>query len=294
MEQAAEALSARRKWCRMLLTREIKRLEKASGATGASPTPERNALWLKQIGDSITAAAESLPRGVKEISLVNIHTGISEKIPLNPKCSAEKNALLYHKKALKAERAEKQHSGTLSDITTDINALRNALRRLDDAFTARDDYLLGDAISQGIAALESAVPGVTEQTSAVGTVSTPPYRLVTVEGWNIYIGKTDEQNDELTLKFAAPTDIWFHVAGHAGSHVIIQRPKGAPEPPQSVITAAAALSAWYSKQRGAPLAEVHFTTARHVRKRRCAPAGEVLVEQWKSLKTAPRSPESFT
>ena len=293
MEPAAEALSARRKWCRMLLTRELKRLEKTSGAAGASSTSERNALWLKQIGDSISAAAGSLPRGAKEISLVNIHTGISETVPLNPKCSAEKNAALYHKKALKAEQAEMQQSGTLSNIASDINALRVALRNLDDAFAARDEILLSGAISQGIATLESAVPGVTGQANEAMNVSSPPYRRVSVEGWNIYIGKTDEQNDELSLKFASPTDIWFHVAGHAGSHVIVQRPKGAPEPPQTVITAAAALSAWFSKQRGAPLAEVHFTTARHVRKRRGAPAGEVVVEQWKSLKTAPRSPDSF-
>jgi predicted ribosome quality control (RQC) complex YloA/Tae2 family protein len=293
MKPAAEALSARRKWCRMLLTREIKRFEKTSGAAGTSPTPERNALWLKQIGDSINAAAGSLPQGAKEISLVNIHTGISETVSLNPKCSAEKNAKLYHRKALKAEQAENRQSGTLSNIANDINVLRDALRHLDDAFAARDENLLSEAISQGVAALESTVPGVTGQATATTNIVTPPYRFVSVAGWNIYIGKTDEQNDELSLKFAAPTDIWFHVAGHAGSHVIIQRPKGAPEPPQTVITAAAALSAWYSKQRRAPLAEVHFTTARHVRKRRGAPAGEVVVELWKTLKTAPRSPESF-
>ncbi len=114
-----------------------------------------------------------------------------------------------------------------------------------------------------------------------------PYRTVDVEGWQVLVGRSSEDNDYLSLHVAEPGDTWLHVAGgSAGSHVVIRNPEGL-EVPRSVLERAASLAAWYSKSRGAPRVEVHYCHARDVSKPRGAPAGLVELRRWKSLKVPP-------
>jgi len=117
-----------------------------------------------------------------------------------------------------------------------------------------------------------------------------PYRTVWVEGWEVLIGRSSEDNDYLSLQVAEPDDLWLHVAGGtAGSHVVVRNPERAEVPP-AVIGRAAALAAWYSKARGALRVEVHYCHARDVLKPRGAPAGLVELRRWKSRKVAPAPP----
>ena len=114
-----------------------------------------------------------------------------------------------------------------------------------------------------------------------------PYRTVIVEGWEVLVGRSSEDNDHLSLHVAEPGDLWLHVAGGtAGSHVVVRNPD-ALEVPRSVLERAAALAAWHSKARGAPRVEVHYCHARDVSKPRGAPAGLVELRKWKSLKVVP-------
>ena len=124
-------------------------------------------------------------------------------------------------------------------------------------------------------------------------IGKPPFRHIHIDGWDIYIGKNDSQNDELSSSFATPWDIWFHVADHPGSHVLIRRPKGREMPTKEILEKVAALAVWFSKARNAPFAKVNYTEARNVHKRKNAPAGEVVVERCKKLKVSPCSPENL-
>jgi predicted ribosome quality control (RQC) complex YloA/Tae2 family protein len=292
MAEPPDELGERIKWCRMLLKREIAQLEKQAAPADPPDRHPRNALWLQQIGDSLVKASGSIDPGVAEAAIVNVHTGRRETVPLNPKLSVEKNAALYHKKSKKALRADAAVTRERTSSETGLQKLRGALQHLNSVTARAGLPEITEAIDSAFLLLGELVPGVAH--GGTGNNAAIPYRHVSLHGWDIYIGKTDEQNDELSLKFAAPADIWFHVAGYAGSHVIIQRPKGAPEPPEPVITAAASLSAWFSKVRNAPFAEVHMAEARNVHKRQGAPAGQVMVERWKSLRVAPRSPDAVT
>jgi predicted ribosome quality control (RQC) complex YloA/Tae2 family protein len=114
-----------------------------------------------------------------------------------------------------------------------------------------------------------------------------PYRTVLVEGYEVLVGRSSEDNDYLTFDVAEPHDGWLHVAGGTpGSHVIVRNPtKG--EIPRPVIERAAAFAAWYSKARGAPKVEVHVCRASDVSKPRGAPAGLVELARYKSLKVKP-------
>jgi len=114
-----------------------------------------------------------------------------------------------------------------------------------------------------------------------------PYRTVDVEGWQVLVGRSSEDNDYLSLHVAEPGDLWLHVAGGAaGSHVVVRNPDET-EVPRPVLERAAAMAAWYSKARGAPRVEVHYCHARDVSKPRGAPAGLVELRRWRSLKVAP-------
>lgn len=114
-----------------------------------------------------------------------------------------------------------------------------------------------------------------------------PYRTVDVEGWQILVGRGDEDNDHLTFDVAEPHDLWLHVGGGTpGSHVIVQNPDKT-EIPRQVIERAAQLAAWYSKARGAPRVEVHYCRASDVSKPRGAPKGLVELARFKSIKVKP-------
>lgn len=118
-----------------------------------------------------------------------------------------------------------------------------------------------------------------------------PYRTFVVDGFEILVGRGEEDNDHLTFEVAQPDDLWLHVAGGtAGSHVVVRNPDRG-EVPRSVVEAAAAAAAWYSKARGAPRAEVHLCRARDVSKPHRAPAGLVELARWKSLRVAPALPD---
>jgi predicted ribosome quality control (RQC) complex YloA/Tae2 family protein len=115
-----------------------------------------------------------------------------------------------------------------------------------------------------------------------------PYRGIVVEGFEILIGRGDEENDTLTFEVAAPQDYWMHVAGGTpGSHVVVRVPEDGAEVPRNVLRRAAALTAWHSKARNARRVDVHVCRVRDVSKRRGAPAGEVHLRRWDVLRVAP-------
>jgi predicted ribosome quality control (RQC) complex YloA/Tae2 family protein len=114
-----------------------------------------------------------------------------------------------------------------------------------------------------------------------------PYRTFLVEGWEVLVGRGDEDNDYLTFEVGEARDLWLHVAGGtAGSHVVVRHREGS-EVPREVIEKAAALAAWYSKARGAARVEVHYCRVSDVSKPRGAPAGLVQLSKWKSVKVKP-------
>ena len=115
-----------------------------------------------------------------------------------------------------------------------------------------------------------------------------PYKTVVVEGFEILVGRGDEENDHLTFDVAAPEDFWLHVAaGTAGSHVVVRNPDKLAALPRPVLERAAALAAWHSKARAARRVDVHVCRVADVTKVRGAPAGEVRLRRWERVRVAP-------
>jgi len=119
-------------------------------------------------------------------------------------------------------------------------------------------------------------------------VSTWNYELA--DGWQVLAGKTDADNDILSLKLAGPHDWWFHLHGQPGSHVILKAREGL-EPGKEVLQAAAAVAAWHSKARGAGVVPVVCTRAANVSKPRGAKPGTVSIKNEKIIKVRPALPQ---
>lgn len=117
-----------------------------------------------------------------------------------------------------------------------------------------------------------------------------PYRTFTESGWEILVGRGEEDNDHLTFDVAEPHDLWLHVGDDTpGSHVIVRNPKKG-DVPKSVIERAAQYAAWYSKARASKKVSVHYCPASAVSKPRGAPAGLVELADWDDIKVTPTGP----
>ncbi|HOX25438.1 MAG TPA: NFACT RNA binding domain-containing protein [Candidatus Krumholzibacteria bacterium] len=117
------------------------------------------------------------------------------------------------------------------------------------------------------------------------------FRYTLPGGWVVLAGRTDRDNDLLSLKLARPNDWWFHVKGLPGSHVVLQVPSG-EEPDRDTVRAAAAVAAWHSRKRAARSVAVTATRARYVTKPRGAPPGTVSIRRETVLQVKPGLPEA--
>jgi predicted ribosome quality control (RQC) complex YloA/Tae2 family protein len=108
-------------------------------------------------------------------------------------------------------------------------------------------------------------------------------------GWEALAGKTDADNDLLSLKTARANDLWFHVHGLPGSHVVLRGPENEVAT-NDLIKAAAAIAAWHSKARAAGIVPVSCTEAKNVSKPRGAKPGTVHIKREKTIKVRPALP----
>lgn len=105
-------------------------------------------------------------------------------------------------------------------------------------------------------------------------------------GIEILVGQDDESNDYLSLKLAKANDLWFHVAGFPGSHVVLSCSDGDED--KESVKEAAALAAWFSKMRNGKNVTVHYCKAQNVSKPRKANSGTVNIKQIKKIKVNPQ------
>ncbi|GBU22310.1 hypothetical protein R80B4_02217 [Fibrobacteres bacterium R8-0-B4] len=246
-----------------------------------------------QAADTLMAAPSIAPRGTANAEFKNIHTGETETIALNPALDALENAELLYKKARKGRRGYETAAANVTETAAAVDKLSGIIDAIEGIVSEKEPQDLDDGDVERVT--EIAVEFLPDIGGPSGGKKKPvepqvPFKRYVIDGWEIYLGKNSEQNDELSTKFAKPSDIWLHVAAHAGSHVIIRHKKDTPNPPKDVIHKAAQLAVWYSKARHTSYAEVHVTEARFVRKRRHAPPGEVIAERCKAVRVEPKDP----
>jgi len=281
---------------RRILARAMKRSRATLEKQRAELAETERAAWYRQIAASLLSCPPA-PKGSAAIPLFNIHTQKKELVTLNPELDCRENAGLLYKKARKGERGRAINIQKTAETEAGIKTGERLLAEADAALAAGAD----DEKTRGLCAAIAAALKLPEPDGKAGpgaargaeTAEKTPYRRLVIDGWEIYLGKNDAQNDELTTRFARPHDLWLHAAGHAGSHVVIRRPDRTTAVPPDIVKKAASLAAWFSKAKHASYAEVHYAEARFVRKRRHAPPGEVVLERYKSTRVSPCPPEEL-
>ncbi|MDR2693435.1 MAG: NFACT RNA binding domain-containing protein [Chitinispirillales bacterium] len=286
----ADQIRAVRNRIRALLKHEEKKLAKQRAEEEEASRYTR----YSQAADTLMADPSIAPRGTANAEFKNIHTGETETIALNPALDALENAELLYKKARKGRRGYETAAANVEETTAAVGKLSGIINSIEDIVKEKAPLDLDGGDIERVREIAS------EFLPDAGTISggkkktaepQAPFKKYVIDGWEIYLGKNSEQNDELSTKFAKPSDIWLHVAAHAGSHVIIRHKKDTPNPPKDVVHKAAQLAVWYSKARHTSYAEVHVTEARFVRKRRHAPPGEVIAERCKAVRVEPKDPK---
>ncbi|MDR3012665.1 MAG: NFACT RNA binding domain-containing protein [Chitinispirillales bacterium] len=244
-----------------------------------------------EIADSLMADLAAAPRGTAKTVIKNIYTETGVEVTLNPALDATRNAELYYRRARKGRRGYETATAMAAETAERIDKLKTVILDIDAVVAAADPLDAAVDSVREIAAEFLPEESVNAKGRPKNVPPPPPFKKYTIDGWEVYMGKTSRQNDELSIHFAKPSDLWLHVVGYAGSHVIIRRAKNVPYPPPNVIQKAAQIAVWFSKAKHTSFAEVHVTEARFVRKRRKAPPGEVIAERCKTVRVEPKNPE---
>lgn len=117
-------------------------------------------------------------------------------------------------------------------------------------------------------------------------------RFVSPDGMTVLVGRSDRDNDLLTVRLAAPRDFWLHAAGVPGSHVVVRNPEGLERLPRDTERFAAGLAAGYSRARRGGRVAVHLALRAQVSKPRGWEAGKVQLGRYRTLQAEPLRPGS--
>lgn len=227
---------------------------------------------FKLYGELLSAYGYSLEPGIKEAVINNYYTGEDVRIPLDPDISAIDNAKSYYDRYSKLKRTYEALSKLTVETKETLDHLESVKVALDIAVIEDDLNMIRDELAEfGYVRRHNAGQGGRQMPKRSRTGSgrsvSRPFHYVTADGFHIYVGKNNYQNDELTFKFANGGDWWFHAKGIPGSHVVL-RTEGR-EVPDRVFELAAAAAAYYSDGRTSDKTEVDYLERRNVRK----PAG---------------------
>ncbi len=238
----------------------------------------------KLYGELLMTYGYSAEPGSKSLSCTNYYTGEEVTIPLDETLSATENAKRYYERYTKLKRTAEQLTLHLAHSTEELGHLASIRESLAYASCEADLAAIRRELTDfGYLKYHKPSSGAAQKERK--TVKSAPLHFRTSDGYDIYVGKNNYQNDELTFRFANGGDWWFHAKGVPGSHVILKA--GSDEPPVPVFEAAASLAAFYSANRQADKVEVDYIERKHVKKPAGAKPGFVLYHTNYSMMARP-------
>ena len=196
-------------------------------------------------------------------------------IPISPILSPQQNAAKFYKDYARMKTAEKELKKQIELGSHELQYLRSVLEELNRAQTEQELEEIRQELQQG---------GYVKADSGKRKVKQsklPPMRFESTDGYPIYVGRNNRQNDELTFKSARKDDIWCHASKVHGSHVIISC--GGTTPPDDTITQAAQLAAYYSESTGGQNIPVDVTPVKQVKKIPNGKPGMVIYHTYRTV-----------
>lgn len=208
-------------------------------------------------GELLNAYGYGVETGAKSMEALNYYDDQMVTIPLDPMLSAGENAKKYFDKYQKLKRTYEALTTLTKETKEEIEHLSSISISLDIALKEEDLVQIKEEL------IESGYirrKGSTKREK----ITSKPFHYLSSDGYHIYVGKNNYQNEELTFKFAAGNDWWFHTKGIPGSHVVVK--SNGEELPDRVFEEAGRLAAHYSQARGQEKVEIDYTQKKNVKK----------------------------
>lgn len=280
--------SDRREWAkrhgasaRKVLQNNIERCEKKLALYADALNSGEQMEKCRLYGELLTANLHSLKSGTDTAAVDNYYADPVERIaiPLDRQLTPGENAQRYYKKYQKLKAARDMAIVQREQTLSELNYLEGQLDNLTKC-TAENELseLIEELKDQGYIKRDKGGK------KKMKLAASKPMHFVSSTGTDIYVGKNNRQNDELTLRFASPNDIWMHTKNIPGSHVIV---KGASEQDTATMTEAALLAAYYSRARGSENVAVDYTPRKYVKKPAGAKPGMVIYTTNKTAYVTP-------
>jgi predicted ribosome quality control (RQC) complex YloA/Tae2 family protein len=248
----------------------------------ASMTDDSQREWLRQSGELILAYQYAIQPGQTELRAQYDPDQPELTIALDPNMTPLENAQRYFERYNKAKRALEDVPGLIAQTEQDLAFLE----QLDTDLTLAASYPEIDEVQ---AALQAKGLWRGKPLAKASSSRTAPLRVVTPEGFVIWVGRNSRQNEIVTFDKGSPEDWWLHARGVPGAHVIIKT--DGRKVPESVFERAAGLAAYYSAKRQEAKVEVDVTLRKHVRKIKGASPGMVTYRNEETRSSVPRSKE---
>lgn len=218
-------------------------------------------------GELITAYGYGLESGSKLLNTVNYYTNEEISIPLDPTMTPMENAKNYFEKYNKLKRTYDALTTQLKETAEELVHLESIKNSLDIAVDENDlTAVKNELIEYGYMKRKftSGSKSTEKKAKKASAGKSKPLHYLSSDGFHMYVGKNNYQNDELTFQFADGGDWWFHAKNAAGSHVIVK--SSGKELPDSSFEEAARLAAYYSSERHAEKVEIDYTQRKNVKK----------------------------
>ena len=232
---------------------------------------------LRQLGDIVTANIHRIVKGQTVISCEDFYDEDMKTvdIPISPILSPQQNAAKFYKDYAKLKTAEKELTRQISLGEQELHYLKSVLEELSRAQTDAELEEIKQELQQGGYLRHDGGKRKMKQAKS------KPMVFTSTDGYSIYVGRNNHQNDELTFKAARKDDIWCHASKVHGSHVIISC--GGTTPPDDTITQAAQLAAHYAETAGGQNISVDVTPVKQVKKVPGAKPGMVIYHTYRTV-----------
>ena len=232
---------------------------------------------LRQLGDILTANLYRMQKGQTKVVVEDFYDENMAQIEvaLSPLLSPQQNAAKYYKDYTRMKNAEKELTRQLELGEQELHYLKSVLEELNRAETEAElEEIRRELQDGGYVRADSGKKRMKQAKVA-------PMRFESTDGYPIYVGRNNRQNEELTFKLARKDDIWLHASKVHGSHVIISC--GGTTPPDDTITQAAQLAAYYSEHKGGQNLPVDVTPVKQVKKTPSGKPGMVIYHSYRNV-----------
>jgi predicted ribosome quality control (RQC) complex YloA/Tae2 family protein len=234
-------------------------------------------------GELLKIHLGEIEKGQKEIQVKNYFVDKVPYviIPLKPEWTPQKNMKYYFRQYQKAKSGANKLYAHISHTKAELKKVLEKISRIQEIDSLEDISKFSQDFHEEKKHSKSESLPFRNFPISVGRTK-----------WNILVGKSSKQNDELTIKFAKPYDWFFHSRIYHGAHVIVQNPEKRESLPQQVIQRAASIAVYYSKAKHSTKVPVDYTQVRYVSKPRKAPPGMVVYKNHKTLFVNPVNPQA--